>query len=345
MTISKTTYMRSLALALAVIALVGLAGWFAAGQARAVPNTVFPDPVGATVPLAGSVDVAIITDSPDPLGLGSWDLNILYDDAVVTATSCTAYSAGGCSTVIAPGEVRILGFVGLPLTGEQTLATITFLAVGVEGQSSPVIITVNDFNDGLGDPTNPGTTLGTITIQTPTPTPVPTAMPIPAPTATPTPVPTASPTPVVPTASPTPVPTATPTPVPTASPTPVPTATFVPLPPPIGSLTCITDLSSGATGSEVTIACTLLDSSGDPVEGEAMPGTIVVLCEAAGIPTQVSVTVVEGEPSGLPSAGATPLDGRGDSFGWLLITLGMAGALGAAGIGTMVIVRAVRRQE
>ncbi len=75
------------------------------------------------------------------------------------------------------------------------------------------------------------------------------------------------------------------------------------------------------------------------------PGTIVVLCEAGGIATQVSVTVVEGEPSGLPTAGGLPLDDGGDSFGWLLITLGMAAVLGAAGIGTTVTVRAIRRQE
>ncbi len=195
MTISKTTYKRSLALVLAVIALVGLAGWFAASQAQAVPNTVFPDPVGATVLPAGSVDVDIIADSPDPLGLGSWDLNILYDDAVVTATSCTPHPAGGCSTIIAAGEVRIIGFVGTPLTGEQTLATISFLAVGAEGESSPVVITVTSFNDGLGASTDPGTTNGTITILTPTPTPVPTATPTPVPTATPTPGATATPTP------------------------------------------------------------------------------------------------------------------------------------------------------
>ena len=61
MRMSKTTNKRSLALALAAISLslVVLVGLFGAGRAQAEPNTVFPDPVGATVLPAGSVDVAI----------------------------------------------------------------------------------------------------------------------------------------------------------------------------------------------------------------------------------------------------------------------------------------------
>jgi len=126
------------------------------------------------------------------LGLGSWDLDILYDDTVVTATACTA-GTGGCS-IATLGKVDILGFVGTPLTGVQTLGTITFSAVGTEGQSSPVTITVVDFNDGNGDPTSPATTNGTTTIQTSSLTPTLTLTPTPAPThpPTPTPVDTAS---------------------------------------------------------------------------------------------------------------------------------------------------------
>ena len=148
---------------LALVALVVgvLAGWFAAaGPAQAEANTVRIDPASATVPPGGSVDLAVIADAP-ALGFGSWDLDITYDQAVVNVTACVPHPSGGCAFATA-GRVDVIGFVGTALTGEQTLATISFSAIGTEGQSSAVAITVVDFNDGNGDPTSPATTGGTI---------------------------------------------------------------------------------------------------------------------------------------------------------------------------------------
>lgn len=157
---------------LALVALVGggMAGWFTvAVPAQAQANTVKIEPAGATVPPAGSVDVAVVADAP-ALGLGSWDLDVTYDQAAVSVSTCVPHFAGVCA-FSTPGTVDIIGFVGTPLTGEQTMATITFDVVGTEGQSSAVAITVVDFYDGIGDPLTPATTDGTVTIQTPTATP------------------------------------------------------------------------------------------------------------------------------------------------------------------------------
>ena len=318
-----------LILVLAALAAFGLAGRLTGGSVQAVPNTIVTDPASAVVPPGGSVVVAIMADSPNPLGLGSWDVNILYDDTVFTATSCTAHPAGGCSTVLAPGEVRALGFVGLPLTGMQTLGTITFQAIGSEGESSPVVITVNDFNDGLGDPTNPGTTFGLIAIQSATPTPTgtlapPTDTPVP-PTNTPvpptdTPVPStdtpapSTDTPVPPTDTPVP-PTGTPVP-PTGTPVP-PTGTPVPS---TGTPVPPTDTPVPPTGTPVPSTDTPVPSTDTPVP----PPT-----DTPVPPTDTPVPVATEAPAAAPPA-SFPNSGTGgfvqQQTSWLL-----TGALTAVG--------------
>ena len=171
MTMSKS-YKYMLSLGLAGLAL-GLAGWFAAGQAAADTNHVWIEPANVSVPLGGSVTVSLMAEvtaqsgiPPTATGgLGSWDFNIGYDDEVLTATACTSITGGGCRTDMTTSDVRLLGFVGIAYEGVQTLGTITFDVKGESGESSPVIITYTSFNNSNGDPTNPEMTNGTIIIQ------------------------------------------------------------------------------------------------------------------------------------------------------------------------------------
>ncbi len=180
-------YKPLLALTVVGLALAALAGWLASttGPARAESNTVWAEPASATVATGGSVNVNIMAEGP-PLGLvpppgtpraggiGSWDVTVTYDETVVNATACARNPAGGgdCGFSV-PGVIQILGFVGMALEGQQNLATITFDAVGSEGDSTPIAITVNFFFDGNGDPTNPTATDGAITVQESSSAPAP----------------------------------------------------------------------------------------------------------------------------------------------------------------------------
>lgn len=172
--IGRGIYSPVLGLLAAGLAL-GLAGWFATSQASADMNRVWIEPANVSAPLGGSVTVGIMAEAPPQSGtpptatggLGSWDLNILYDDTVLTAVTCTSIAGGGCSTGLTPGEVRMLGFVGVAYEGVQTLGSITFDVIGESGESSPVIITYTQFNNSNGDPQVADTVDGTITIQQP----------------------------------------------------------------------------------------------------------------------------------------------------------------------------------
>ena len=171
MIISKT-YKKTLPLVLAVIALAAVAGWFATNSAQAVLNDVSVDPASTTEPPGVSVTVSIKTEiaaqsgiPPTATGgLGSWDAGIFYDDTVVTAMACTSIAGGGC-IITTSGQVDMLGFVGTAYSGVLTLGTITFDLIGTDGESSPVAITVNSFNNANGDPIGPTTTDGVINIE------------------------------------------------------------------------------------------------------------------------------------------------------------------------------------
>ena len=172
--IGKGIYYPVLGLLVAGLAL-GLAGWFAASQASAGTNRVWIEPANVNVPPGGSVTVSLMAEVPAQEGvpptatggLGSWDFNIGYDDEVVSPVSCTSIAGGGCRTDMTPGEVRMLGFVGVAYKGVQTLGSITFDVIGESGESSPVIITYTSFNNSNGDSQVPDTVDGAITIRQP----------------------------------------------------------------------------------------------------------------------------------------------------------------------------------
>ena len=173
MTVSKS-YRHVLGLGLAGLAL-GLAGWFATSQAWADTNRVWIEPAnvsvmpGGTVTMDVMVEVAPQEGTPPSAsgGLGSWDFNIGYDDEVLSAVTCTSITGGGCRTDLTPGEVRLLGFVGVAYEGVQTLGSITFDVIGKSGESSAVIINYTSFNNSNGDSQVADTVNGTVTIQQP----------------------------------------------------------------------------------------------------------------------------------------------------------------------------------
>lgn len=174
-----------LPLALVASALVALAAWAAiigiasaAGSVAAGSTTVEP---GAS----GTVDVtASATD------LGAWEIDVVYDPAVVTVDGCTEGAVGLnlCSVdLVADNTIRVVGASTSGSDGDVVLATIAFTAVGEDGDCTDLSVTVNQFADTESEELGPTSADGEICIETPTPTPEPTAAPTEAPTDTPAP--------------------------------------------------------------------------------------------------------------------------------------------------------------
>ena len=87
-------------------------------------------------------------------GLGSWGLNVLYDDSVVSVASCSGISVCNPAFTTDDGDaaVRIVGADPNGLVGDTVLATITFLCGDSEGTSA-LTLEVGLLADAtIGDP-------------------------------------------------------------------------------------------------------------------------------------------------------------------------------------------------
>lgn len=176
----------SLPLALVVGALIALAAWAAlAGPAHAAPNSVA---VGdATVAPGGSGTVAVSAEAPADK-LGAWDIHVAYDADELQIDGCVEAAVGAnfCNAAFADGIVAVVGAATTGATGAFDLATISFTALGADGECTDLTITVNTFADGTPEATetDPTVSNGEVCVEVPaTDTPAPTA----APTASPTP--------------------------------------------------------------------------------------------------------------------------------------------------------------
>ena len=87
-------------------------------------------------------------------GLGSWGLNVLYDDSVVSVASCSGISVCNPDFTTDDGDaaVRLVGADPNGLVGDTVLATITFLCGDSEGTSA-LTLDVGLLADAtIGDP-------------------------------------------------------------------------------------------------------------------------------------------------------------------------------------------------
>jgi hypothetical protein len=175
-----------LALAAAALATVGLATVaFGAVDSLGIES--------ATVAPGGEVSVNV-TAAATGDGVGAWNVDIEYDDSLVSLTGCTS-ATGICNPAFGENVARLVGASAGGLSGSVVLGTLTFTAGDEEGVAD-LAVTVNQLTDPTGEDLSVSPDDGTITIEvaTPEPTPVP---------ATPTPVTTGG------TTAPTAVPTAT----------------------------------------------------------------------------------------------------------------------------------------
>lgn len=171
-------------LLLAAAAFLTLAVWLAlAGSAQGAPNSVRIQPATVTVEPGGSVTVSLAAEAP-PSGLAAWQIIVMYNNSLLTATACSAHPLGSCNKDLSPDTVQSGGLAQDNLTGQLVLAEITFQATGPAGLCSPLDVQVAAFIDADDIETNPSAAAGEICIQS---SPPPTNLPTPAPTAEPPP--------------------------------------------------------------------------------------------------------------------------------------------------------------
>ncbi len=109
-------------------------------------------------------------------GLGAWTVDISYDAGVVSPTGCDPQHGGLCNTAYGPSTVRTTGVQIHGLTGDVTLATITFSCTGVG--TSPLTLSLSVFADSTTGgplPISAGISNGSVHCMAqpqPTPTPV-----------------------------------------------------------------------------------------------------------------------------------------------------------------------------
>ena len=105
----------------ALLALIAVTGLRAAGESEVLFVSWGSAEVGGetTVTLA----VGELADPP----LGAWQIDINYDNTVVTATECIGLAGSVCNPVFDEDTVRVAGASAAGLTGTNELGAITFL--------------------------------------------------------------------------------------------------------------------------------------------------------------------------------------------------------------------------
>ena len=101
----------------------------------------------ADVPPGGAVAVELNMVAPEP-GLGSYAIDVVYNDSAVVLASCQSM-LGGCNKVYGEGIVRIVGVPFSPIVGERTLATLVFEKTG--GGNTDLDLQAANLYDGAGE--------------------------------------------------------------------------------------------------------------------------------------------------------------------------------------------------
>jgi hypothetical protein len=102
--------------------------------------------------------------SPCPDPLANWTVDITYDPAVVQVARCTLVAPGSCNKKFGANTIRIEGGTDRLRSGPQTLAHLTFTAVGARGAVSTLAVAVPRLNDTRGAPVAPVLSPGQISI-------------------------------------------------------------------------------------------------------------------------------------------------------------------------------------
>ena len=120
----------------------------------------------ATINPASTGNINLSARDIGPPGLGAWEIGVVYDSSVVTATACTAQAGSICNENFASNRVQVVGANPTGLPGTNVLANITFRCNG-EGTTELTVI-IDEFADatiGGPRPIGPGINAGRITCE------------------------------------------------------------------------------------------------------------------------------------------------------------------------------------
>ena len=146
--------------AAAVIALI--AGIAIITQVSAQLPTIVVSSATISPGSTGTVDLSARDIGPP--GLGAWEIGVVYDSSVVTATACAPQAGSLCNANFASNRVQVVGANPSGLLDTNVLANITFRCNG-EGATDLTVI-IDEFADattGGPRPIGPGINAGRIT--------------------------------------------------------------------------------------------------------------------------------------------------------------------------------------
>ena len=146
--------------AAAVIALI--AGIAIITQVSAQLPTIVVSSATISPGSMGTVDLSARDIGPP--GLGAWEIGVVYDSSVVTATACAPQAGSLCNANFASNRVQVVGANPSGLLDTNVLANITFRCNG-EGATDLTVI-IDEFADattGGPRPIGPGINAGRIT--------------------------------------------------------------------------------------------------------------------------------------------------------------------------------------
>ncbi len=130
--------------AVAVLTLVLGVGLLAASHVSAQSESVSISRITNAPGASGTVDLSAL--GIGSAGLGAWEIGILYDPALVTPTTCSPQQGGVCNLSFTSNQIQVVGASGSGLTGDTTLANITFQCGSSEG-TSPLTLVVSVLAD------------------------------------------------------------------------------------------------------------------------------------------------------------------------------------------------------
>jgi hypothetical protein len=130
--------------AVAVLTLVLGVGLLAASHVSAQSESISISRITNAPGADGTVDLSALGIGSS--GLGAWEIGILYDPALVTPTSCSPQQGGVCNLSFASNQIQVVGASASGLTGDTTLANITFECGASEG-TSPLTLVVSVLAD------------------------------------------------------------------------------------------------------------------------------------------------------------------------------------------------------
>ena len=121
----------------------------AASQASAQSEAITAGSATINPGASNTIDVQSINIASP--GLGAWEIGITYDASVVAALSCAESSGSVCNVNFSAHRVQFTGASAGGLTGNATLASITFACL-TEGTSVLTVVIDVLADATLGDP-------------------------------------------------------------------------------------------------------------------------------------------------------------------------------------------------